>query len=130
MIGHQHTEHGDGVHVSSKLIFKELRASWSRGGRGAGPNSTDLGGGDGTELAAAVDSDLNRKRDTDTRQEFPPATTLNQLALPGVGVVPPSPSSQDPKRTRTAVNSASSGQNKNNSVSSSAGSQEGLRRDQ
>lgn len=47
MIGHLHTEHGDGVHPPSVLIFKDLRASWSRrsGGRARGRGRRGTGAG-------------------------------------------------------------------------------------
>jgi hypothetical protein len=40
MIGHLHTEHGDGVHPPASLVFKDLKANWSMrvtsSGRGRG----------------------------------------------------------------------------------------------
>ena len=151
MIGHLHTEHGDGVHATSKLIFKELRASWS--GRGGGramirdqesSPPVDPGGSNGAAVLAAMDVDKNglvpgaveefdsnRKRAVDSRHQFTPASTANQPVMPGTMVVQASPSGeQDPKRIRTGVNLVMSGLNKSSNLLSSAGSEEGRLRDQ
>lgn len=44
-LGHQHKEHGVGVHPPKALVFKDLRATWFRGaGRGPGEGRARRGG--------------------------------------------------------------------------------------
>ncbi|KAM0829370.1 hypothetical protein ACQ4PT_066912 [Festuca glaucescens] len=85
MIGHLHTEHGDGIHSPDSLVFKDLKAIWSMRPAGFGRNrgrGTGRGRGrgdrevyqeelstpehntqDGTEGNALVITDNSRKRD-------------------------------------------------------------------
>lgn len=144
MIGHLHTEHGDGVHPESALIFKELRASW---GGGAGNRGGSWGDGDRRTAMASetqddfsameiedkskssdasdVDTDSNRKR---SGVDQPPGmvTPGKQLMLPttGAAVPPSSLDKQDLKRPKTAQSG-----NASNNSSTSAGSFEERRRD-
>lgn len=151
MIGHLHTAHGDGVHAASKLIFKELRASWSGRGGGRSPMHTQdtMPPGASNEgvvplvlTAMEVDkksgvsdaveeTDMSRKRDANERQNSSVAAPTSQVASSGAAAIPQSPSGkQDPKRVRTATNLGPSGPNKTKNLLTSAGSLEGCRREQ
>ncbi|KAE8777824.1 hypothetical protein D1007_49325 [Hordeum vulgare] len=123
MIGHLYTEHGDGVHPASSLIFKELRASWggASGNRGAARD-------DGRVVPANEDSETGKDKDVDSgkgqlvddadpnnsrkrtgsgmganQQTLALFEIGSQQTLANAGVVPPSPPPmQDPKRSRLA----------------------------
>jgi hypothetical protein len=89
MLGHLHTEHGDGVHSPEALVFKDLKATWSmrmtgsgrtrgRGaGRGRGRGDREVyqedlsipehNTHDGTERNMLVITDHSRKRDIEAQ---------------------------------------------------------------
>ncbi|KAM0884186.1 hypothetical protein ACQ4PT_031138 [Festuca glaucescens] len=102
MIGHLYTEHGDGIHPPSSLVFKDLKAAWSmrspgrgRGrGRGLGPGHgqgrgakeyveedenilSDFNGGK-THIPEDMDTDQNKKRGLSIGD---PSVEGNKLAL-------------------------------------------------
>lgn len=130
MIGHLHSEHDDGVHLPSEMIFKDLRATWGedelvRTYATEANVATEMDVDYIKSADADEDPDLNRKRALAGRGNSPAAspTTSNakgQLLLTASGQsVPPSPSAkQDLKGARIDQNS-----NKQKNMSSLAGSQ-------
>lgn len=148
MIGHLHTAHGDGVHAASKLIFKELRASWSgrAGGRNTMQNQDGAPPADPSANTTALvamevdnksssganpdETDTSRKRDT-TEKFAQPAANAQVTPAGAVAAIPPSPSGKpDPKRVRIGANSVPVANIKTKNLNISAGSPEGLRREQ
>jgi hypothetical protein len=67
MIGHLDTEHGDGVHPPSSLVFKDVRAAWSirNSGRGRGRGR---GIGRGTGFGAR-DNQMDEEYDMHNAEE-------------------------------------------------------------
>lgn len=133
----------------SAHVFKNLRATWSRGVGCSGDHNQGIGKavnmvlnplgcledeGDMDvdklkDLSNEVeDPDASRKRGDDTSsKDIPPAANTGTLVLSGQAGVPPSSSAkQDLKRTKTATSSSSSFVNNTSLV----GTFEECRRDQ
>lgn len=116
MIGHLHTEHGDGVHAQETMIFKDLRASWRGAWKGKTQDQKEHESAlpvsqvtknmevDGIE-AHMSDHDMDdpsKKRNIEDGLSavIPSASALS----PTVSAVPPSPPPKhDPKRSKTGV---------------------------
>jgi hypothetical protein len=99
MIGHLYTEHGDGIHPSSSLVFKDLKATWAirsagrgRGrGRGFGSSRGGFTSGSGSffeerteeeekDAMSEDDPELNRKRTGDGRNNASLPAPLGETA--------------------------------------------------
>jgi hypothetical protein len=160
MLGHLHTEHGDGVHDPSKLVFRDLKAGYawrpsgrspSRGGRGSGRGRM----GHSKEDIDAANEELDglREMSDDDLEGVDPNRKRGPLLAPGVNEnlaqgkvgdllnkfqpgapnheVPPSPPlKRDPKRSKTDLLDAAQTNGSGSQNNGSAGLRGGFRRDQ